>query len=205
MFLAQLTLHADVFAALGVLLVYQKLDPNSHAEMGIPPTVDLDEVIAQGLENLQRVGGEMHPLASRYVQSFQQLQKRLQAITALSTNAVPQSSRGSKQPLTRSGSNTPGLRSARRRSEQTNAHANFVAPIIPGRRMVMVEDQRQDGLGANYYEGDVGPGQAFSRPPEIGGDPFDMPRFDDDFEILQSILLNSGDWPTVMDFDWQQG
>jgi hypothetical protein len=48
-------------------------------------SVDVDQVILCGTQLLEEVGDQMHPLASRYVQSFQQLQTRLRAISAART------------------------------------------------------------------------------------------------------------------------
>jgi len=69
-----------VFAALGVLLAFQTLDAQSKAEVGLG-SVDVDQVILRGIHLLEEVGDQMHPLASRYVQSFHQLQSRLRAIS----------------------------------------------------------------------------------------------------------------------------
>ncbi|KIM73611.1 hypothetical protein PILCRDRAFT_724526 [Piloderma croceum F 1598] len=85
-----------VFAALGVLLAFQTLDTQSKAEVGLV-SVDVDQVILRGTHLLEEVGDQMHPLASRYVQSFHQLQNRLRAISTArayggsksSSSAVP--------------------------------------------------------------------------------------------------------------------
>jgi hypothetical protein len=87
---------SDVFAALGVLLAFQTLDAQSKAEVGLV-SVDVDQVILHGTHLLEEVGDQMHPLASRYVQSFHQLQSRLRAISTArayggsksSSSAVP--------------------------------------------------------------------------------------------------------------------
>ncbi|KAJ5609961.1 hypothetical protein N7510_006680 [Penicillium lagena] len=76
-----------VFAALGVLLVYQTIvDPYTKADIGLAASVNIDDAIRQGMENLERVGGHMHPLASRYVQFFQKLQSRLWTMSSTSAN-----------------------------------------------------------------------------------------------------------------------
>jgi len=59
--------------------------------------VDVDEVILRGTHLLEEVGDQMQPLASRYVQSFHQLQTRLRSLSTAraygdsksSSNAVP--------------------------------------------------------------------------------------------------------------------
>ncbi|KAI5461872.1 fungal-specific transcription factor domain-containing protein [Mariannaea sp. PMI_226] len=197
-----------VFAALGVLLVYQKIDSKSRAEMDILPSLDLDDVIAQGLENLERVGGEMHPLASRYVQSFHQLKSQLQAITSLSANAPLRSVQGNKQVPTRSGSDTPGLRSRSSRLEIANSNGNDEnGSSVDAVGIATMDDQNQERAGSGYYNiGDGSQGQTIDdgRVLEYDDDPFAVPGFDNDFEILQSVLLSSGEWPGIMDVDWQQ-
>ena len=71
-----------VFAALGVMLVFQTLDAPSKANVKLPHGVDVDQSIRQGTEFLDRVGGKMHPMAGRYVKSLRQLQARLEALSA---------------------------------------------------------------------------------------------------------------------------
>jgi hypothetical protein len=68
-----------------VLLAFQTLDAQSKAEVGLLMSVDVDQVILHGTHLLEEVGDQMHPLASRYVQSFQQLQTRLRAISTART------------------------------------------------------------------------------------------------------------------------
>jgi len=82
---------SDVFAALGVLLAFRTLDAESKAEVGLV-SVDVDEVILRGTHLLEEVGDQMHPLASRYVQSFHQLQTRLRAISTVRAYGDSQSS-----------------------------------------------------------------------------------------------------------------
>lgn len=57
--------------------------------------MNIDQTIQRGLELLQRVGGQMHPLASRYSLSIQQLQDRLHALA----NSSKPHSREASQPL----------------------------------------------------------------------------------------------------------
>jgi hypothetical protein len=187
----------DVFAALGVLLVYQKIDSSSRAHVGIPSTLDVDKVIAEGLENLERVGAEMHPLAARYLKSFQQLQTRLRDISILSANAPQQQ--------TRLGPSTLRPRAAGARRDQRNENSKL-SSLVPEKDMAMVEDQRQyPTAGLNYYGGDGVAGQILGQASEYVGDPFVAPCFDNEFEILQSVLLDNGEMAGLMDFDWSPG
>jgi hypothetical protein len=71
-----------VFAALGVVLAFQTLDPQSKEEVALPATVDVDQVILQGRALLEEVGGHLHPLATRYLQSLQKLEGRLRSLSA---------------------------------------------------------------------------------------------------------------------------
>ena len=71
-----------VFAALGVVLAFQTLDPQSKEEVALPATVDVDQVILQGRALLEEVGGNLHPLATRYLQSLQKLEGRLRSLSA---------------------------------------------------------------------------------------------------------------------------
>ncbi|KIM77707.1 hypothetical protein PILCRDRAFT_825147 [Piloderma croceum F 1598] len=79
-----------VFAALGVLLAFQTLDAQSKAEVGLV-SVDVDRVILRGTHLLEEVGDQMHPLVSRYVQSFHQLQSRLRTISTTRAYALTDS------------------------------------------------------------------------------------------------------------------
>jgi hypothetical protein len=71
-----------VFAALGVVLAFQTLNPQSKEEVALPATVDVDQVILQGRALLEEVGGHLHPLATRYLQSLQKLEGRLRSLSA---------------------------------------------------------------------------------------------------------------------------
>ena len=94
--------YLDVFAALGVLLVFQTLDPPRQADVALPVSIDVEQAILRGIECLEDVGAQMHPLASQYVQSFRQLQTRLRALFSgnsrpVETRSVPA---GSDRPCT---------------------------------------------------------------------------------------------------------
>lgn len=80
-----------VFAALGVMLVFQTLDAQSKANVNLPPGVDVDDVVLRGTEFLDQVGSNMHTMAGKYVQSLRQLQTRLIALSeAKAKDARPQ-------------------------------------------------------------------------------------------------------------------
>ncbi|TFB04575.1 hypothetical protein CCMA1212_003497 [Trichoderma ghanense] len=193
-----------VFTALSVLLVYQHLDPYSRAKIDIPPSSDIDSIIGQGLEHLQRVGGEMHPLASRYVRSFQQLQARLQAIGTLSANAPPSAVRG-KQPLSTkedgaSGHDPARTASSATESDQSSSSADSTLSGSAGKGSVTMTDQGQEHGGV-YYGGDGYQEQAI----EYGDNGFMWAGFDDEFAVIQSALLDSSGWgPGFLD-PWAQG
>jgi hypothetical protein len=71
-----------VFTALGVVLAFQTLDAQSKEEVALPAAVDVDQVILQGRALLEEVGGHLHPLATRYLQSLQKLEGRLRSLSA---------------------------------------------------------------------------------------------------------------------------
>ena len=70
-----------VFAALGVMIVFHTLDKQSKADIALPPSLNVDKDVAQGTEFLDKIGAQMHSLASRYVQTIRQLHSRLQAMS----------------------------------------------------------------------------------------------------------------------------
>lgn len=193
-----------VFTALSVLVVYKHLDPHSRAKIDIPPSSDIDRVIGQGLEHLQRVGGEMHPLASRYVRSFQQLQARLQAIGTLSANAPPLAVRG-KQPLSAKEDGAPGYDAARMASsttdsDQSSSNVDAASNGSTGKGSVAMTEQGQEHGGVYYgVEGYQ------EQTVEYGDNGFMWAGFDDEFAVIQSALLDSSGWgPGFLD-PWAQG
>ncbi|UKZ46669.1 hypothetical protein TrVGV298_000875 [Trichoderma virens] len=199
-----------VFTALSVLLVYQHLDPHSRSKIDIPPSSDIDNVIGQGLEHLQRVGGEIHPLASRYVRSFQQLQTRLQAIGTLSANAPPLAVRG-KQAVSvkEDGASSYGqarTASSATDSDQSSSNVGSATAGSTGKGSMAIPDQGQEHGGVNYYGGDGYQEQDNNeRAVEYGDDGFMWAGFDDEFAVIQSALLDSSGWgPGFLD-PWAQG
>lgn len=186
---------------MSVLLVYQHLDPYSRSKIDIPPSSDIESVISQGLEHLQRVGGEIHPLASRYVRSFQQLQARLQAIGTLSANAPPLPVRG-KQPqsIKEDGASSygpPRTASSATDSDQSSSNADSAASGGTGKGSVAVPDQGQEHNGVSYYAENGYQEQdsnSNDRALEYGDDGFMWAGFDDEFAVIQSALLDSSGW-----------
>ncbi|KAL7932210.1 N-terminal binuclear Zn cluster-containing/DNA binding domain-containing protein [Trichoderma chlorosporum] len=198
-----------VFTALSVLLVFQHLDPHSRLKIDIPPSLDIDDAIGQGLEHLQRVGGEIHPLASRYVRSFQQLQTRLQAIGTLSANAPPLAVRG-KQAVSVKEDVASNYGQAHTTSTATDPDQssgnNGSAESGSGKASMAVPDQSQEHSGANYYSGEGYQTQDNNdRGVDYGDDGFIWSGFDDEFAVIQSALLDSTGWgPGFLD-PWTQG
>ncbi|KAL7944735.1 N-terminal binuclear Zn cluster-containing/DNA binding domain-containing protein [Trichoderma barbatum] len=199
-----------VFTALSVLLVYQHLDPHSRLKIDIPPSSDIDNVISQGLEHLQRVGGEIHPLASRYVRSFQQLQTRLQAIGTLSANAPPLAVRGKQTSSVKedgtSSYGQPRTASSATDSDQSSSNVGSATSGSAGKGSMAVPDHGQEHGGVNYYGGDGYDQDGNSdRAVEYGDDGFMWTGFDDEFAVIQSALLDSSGWgPGFLD-PWAQG
>ncbi|OTA05277.1 Zn2Cys6 transcriptional regulator [Trichoderma parareesei] len=190
--------------SLSVLVVYKHLDPHSRAKIDIPPSADIDRVLGQGLGHLQRVGGEMHPLASRYVRSFQQLQARLQAIGTLSANAPPLAVRG-KQPLSAKEDGAPGYDAARMASsttdsDQSSSNVDAASNGSTGKGSVAMTEQGQEHGGVYYgVEGYQ------EQTVEYGDNGFMWAGFDDEFAVIQSALLDSSGWgPGFLD-PWAQG
>jgi hypothetical protein len=166
-----------------VLLVYQKISPSCRAEIALPSSLHIDEIINQGLDNLQRVGGEMHPLASRYVHSFKQLQSRLRAMGDLCANSPSQMQRPMARPTSTSGWKLP-LPS--RREDYTSAE----------KEKALAQGLRRDNT--NCAVDDVA--QEESRPVEYND--YWTSGFDDEFAILQSVLLDNADWTGLVN-DWE--
>lgn len=170
-----------------MLLVFQKIDSQFRAEVGIPASLDLDDLIGQGLEILQRVGGEMHPLATRYVQSFEQLRARLQAITIKDSRL-----RRTGQPATaRTAGTTPWTG-----TPSIDASAGQPARETPN-----------TGGNNGYAAGTSTAAQAVNEygPENDANTAFLLPPLDDELAILRSVLLDGGEWPGFVDLEWQAG
>ncbi|PTB36883.1 hypothetical protein M441DRAFT_150372 [Trichoderma asperellum CBS 433.97] len=199
-----------VFTALSVLLVYQHLDPHSRSKVDIPQSSDIDDVIGHGLEHLQRVGGDIHPLASRYVRSFQQLQTRLQAIGTLSANAPLLAVRG-KQQLSMREDGGSNFRQAHTASSATDSDQSSSVGHPAGsatggsssKGPVSMPDQNQDNNEVSYY-GDAYQEQYNDRNVEYGDDGFMWAGFDDEFAVIQSALLDSSGWGSGFLDPWAQ-
>lgn len=76
----QLT-HLDVLTALCVLLAFKTLGRHNRERICLPELVDVDQTISQGMDILQEVGGQCHPLASRYLQAVQTLVSNLHILS----------------------------------------------------------------------------------------------------------------------------
>ena len=70
--------------------MFQALENPSSNLTGVASAISIDDTVRQGVENLGKVGGTMHPLASRYVSAFHELQSRLQAITGVRSRQLGQ-------------------------------------------------------------------------------------------------------------------
>lgn len=116
----------------------------------------------------------MHPLATRYVHSFKQLQSRLRSIGDLRANSPLQ------RPITRPAS-TSGWKSSplpSRREEYSSAGKN-------GNRAIAEVAAQEDPRSAEYT------------------DDYWMTEFDDEFAILQSVLLDNPEWTGFVN-EWEQ-
>lgn len=71
-----------MFTALGVMLAFQALDEKSKQDVRLPESIDVDQVIVQGTELLEEVGGQLHPIAARYLESLRRMQAKLKTIRA---------------------------------------------------------------------------------------------------------------------------
>ena len=176
-----------------MLLVYQKIDPQLRAEIIIPASFDLDNVIHQVLENLHRIRGDMHPLASRYVESFQHLQEKLSSLSSLSINTAEQGhgdlstpNHTYEQPMAMDSGN---------RSQDYNSDASGSFEMGADSSGI-----KATNFGTSYEESleEVGMDEQVS--PEME---FDGTGFGNEFGVLQSVLLDSGEWP-FENIDWQQ-
>lgn len=63
------------------MLAFKTLGPPKIEDIGLLETIDVDHVISQGKDLLQEIGRQCHPLASRYLQSFQKLEARLPTLS----------------------------------------------------------------------------------------------------------------------------
>ena len=181
--------------------MFQRIEPRFRADVGIPSSLDLDEVIDQGLENLERVGDEIHPLASRYAQSFEQLRTRLQDITI--GNSKLQKSSGSN--LT---GVLPGSSNGQVAQEHSGGHKGSPVAGAARRGLVTAESLLRNNdtpRDTPRYSGDASfeheDGNNFAA--EGGGFSLPVPGLDDDFAILQSVLVDGDEWPGLVDYEWQ--
>lgn len=170
----------------------------------MPQSLDVDGIIGHGLDHLQRVGGDIHPLASRYVRSFQQLQTRLQAIGTLSANAPLLAVRGKQQPPMRD-DGTSNLRQAHVANPVTDSDQSGGVGHQAGSATgpVNMPDQNQENNGASYY-GDAYQEQHNDRNVGYGDDGFMWAGFDDEFAVIQSALLDSSGWGSGFLDPWAQ-
>ncbi|OAP54239.1 hypothetical protein AYL99_11340 [Fonsecaea erecta] len=172
-----------VFAALGVLLVYQTVEPQSKADIGLPPNVDVDHAVRIGLELLQRVGGQMHPLASRYVQAIQQLQARLQALSASRSKPPSREASSSERNGAQSGV-----------ASSSNPNQSQVPPNAVGYQYPHQPPHQQAGntlyppYSQDAYQSTPGEGSLRA-------------GFEDEFANIESMLMDSTGWTGLMD-DW---
>ncbi|OAG36760.1 hypothetical protein AYO21_09033 [Fonsecaea monophora] len=174
-----------VFAALGVLLVYQTVEPQSKADIALPPNVDVDHAVRMGLELLQRVGGQMHPLASRYVQAIQQLRARLQALPT-SRSKAPSREMSSSD---RNGAQTGAVTSGNANTNQPQVPANAVGYQYPH------QAQHQQVVNPLY------PAYTQEAYHVTAGEGSLRAGFEDEFANIESMLMDSTGWTGLMD-DW---
>ena len=184
------------------------MDFQSRSDVDMPSAFDVEETIEQGMENLQRVGGEMHPLASRYVRSFRQLQTRLQTIhvTASSVHQASSTEAERGDPPSRTGSvplpqHTGADAGAEPERADTSRRAWHEEVKNARNNFAVTRPYESSGELAQLGPTDVPAGSEFSNmlDPSCGSEAFIAPGFDDEFAILQSVLLDSREWPGFSD------
>lgn len=79
-----------MLVSLGVMVAYQTLDRERKEEIAMPASVDIEKVVRDGTALLEEVGTQLHPLATRYLQSCQKLEARLRAISSSRIEEVDQ-------------------------------------------------------------------------------------------------------------------
>lgn len=73
--------HSDIFTALCILVAFQTLNPEAKYAAHLPDSIEVPKVISQGVSFLKRAG-ELHALASRYVEFVHRLQLKLEKFSA---------------------------------------------------------------------------------------------------------------------------
>jgi hypothetical protein len=79
------TSHSDIFTALCILVAFQTLDPGAQSAAHLPDSIDVPKIISQGIGFLKRAG-DLHTLASRYVELIRHLQWKLEKFSARRQN-----------------------------------------------------------------------------------------------------------------------
>lgn len=64
------------------MLAFKSLDEPSKQDVRLPKSLDVDEIISHGRELLEEVGGQLHPIATRYVKSLHRMEAKLKTVTA---------------------------------------------------------------------------------------------------------------------------
>jgi hypothetical protein len=64
------------------MLAFKSLDETSKQNVRLPKSLDVDEIISHGNELLEEVGGQLHPIAARYIKSLQRMETKLKIVTA---------------------------------------------------------------------------------------------------------------------------
>jgi hypothetical protein len=171
----------DVFAALGVLLAFQTLDPQSKAELGIFNSDDIEATIRGGLDLLEKVGGQMHPIASRYVQAFRQLQEKLRVFSSSSVRGMYSSGGTTMRP-------------------PPNGQTSSIGLDLEGRPDINGGRGENAGPTAAYsYIGETNEiSRATSQEASL------MVGFENEFANIENMLLDSTGWTALMD-DWSNG
>lgn len=73
--------RSDVFAALGVILAFKTLDEGSQQDVRLPKYINIDEIVMHGNSLLEEVGGQLHPIAARYLKSLQRMEAKLKTVS----------------------------------------------------------------------------------------------------------------------------
>lgn len=63
------------------MLAFQTLDEVSKQDVRLPKYIDIDEIVVHGHSLLEEVGGQLHPIAARYLKSLQRMEAKLKMVS----------------------------------------------------------------------------------------------------------------------------
>jgi hypothetical protein len=70
------------------MLAFRTLDATSKQDVNLPISLDVDQAIVQGTELLEEVGGQLHPIATRYLEALQRMEAKLKNVSACRTKML---------------------------------------------------------------------------------------------------------------------